>query len=447
MIREEDSRMRPPNDSEPHQEFLELCSLFASGLLSEEERRRLSQHLAGCAVCRQARDECQVVVDRAIPALAAQELPDVEPGPSWWEKRAEAALFARIAREQGQERDGRKIQQSSELGAEVHLVPALAGRPTWQRVWAPYAVAVVLLIALGFSTYRVGVHRGSAGAMALPSATSAPGQLALQAQLSDAGHEREMVRAQIAQREQQIAEQRGQLQRQKAEMSKIQLAQSRLKDQLRTQEQDRQDVQGQRTELAQKLAAAQAASQSLERQLVTLEQRTSEDAQRAKTLETKVNVLTQALVERDVTVEQQQKLLAHDRDIRELMGARDLYVAEVYDVARAGKTRQPYGRVFFTKGRSLVFYAYDLEQQTALKNASSFQAWGRRGADPKQPLNLGIFYVDNAANKRWVLKVDDPKALAQIDAVFVTVEPHGGSRRPSGKSLLFAYLRADPNHP
>jgi hypothetical protein len=37
--------------------------------------------------------------------------------------------------------------------------------------------------------------------------------------------------------------------------------------------------------------------------------------------------------------------------------------------------------------------------------------------------------------------------LAQIDAVFVTVEPNGGSHRPSGKSLLFADLHIDPNHP
>jgi hypothetical protein len=46
-----------------------------------------------------------------------------------------------------------------------------------------------------------------------------------------------------------------------------------------------------------------------------------------------------------------------------------------------------------------------------------------------------------------VLRFDDPKALEQIDAVFVTVEPNGGSHKPSAKSLLFAYLRLDPNHP
>ena len=54
---------------------------------------------------------------------------------------------------------------------------------------------------------------------------------------------------------------------------------------------------------------------------------------------------------------------------------------------------------------------------------------------------MGVFYEDNTSKKRWVLKFDDPKALATIDAVFVTVEPNGGSHHPSGKQLLFAYLR------
>ena len=45
------------------------------------------------------------------------------------------------------------------------------------------------------------------------------------------------------------------------------------------------------------------------------------------------------------------------------------------------------------------------------------------------------------------MKADDPKSLENIDAVFVTVEPNGGSQHPSGKELLFAYLRVNPNHP
>ena len=56
--------------------------------------------------------------------------------------------------------------------------------------------------------------------------------------------------------------------------------------------------------------------------------------------------------------------------------------------------------------------------------------------------------MDNESNRRWVLKSDDPKVLEEIDAVFVTLEPKGGSRKPTNKPFLLAYLHtAPPNHP
>ena len=121
-------------------------------------------------------------------------------------------------------------------------------------------------------------------------------------------------------------------------------------------------------------------------------------------------------------------------------------MADVRDVSGAG-TNKTYGRVFYTKGKSLIFYAFDLDAQPGVQNASSFQAWGRKGPDKQQARSLGVFYEDNVSKKRWVLKADDPKTLEDIDAVFVTVEPNGGSQHPSGKQLLFAYLRISPNHP
>ena len=72
------------------------------------------------------------------------------------------------------------------------------------------------------------------------------------------------------------------------------------------------------------------------------------------------------------------------------MGARDLYMAEVYDVARSEETRKPYGRIFYTKEKSLVFYAYDLDQQAGVESASTFQVWGRKGPDRDHAVNLGI---------------------------------------------------------
>jgi hypothetical protein len=55
--------------------------------------------------------------------------------------------------------------------------------------------------------------------------------------------------------------------------------------------------------------------------------------------------------------------------------------------------------------------------------------------------------VDDHAQKRWVLKVTDPEKLKAINSVFVTVEPLGGTQRPTGKKLLYAYLVTQANHP
>jgi hypothetical protein len=149
------------------------------------------------------------------------------------------------------------------------------------------------------------------------------------------------------------------------------------------------------------------------------------------------------------TISEQEKLLAAGRDIRELMGARDLLLADVFDIDPNGKNRKPFGRIFYTKHKSLIFYAFDLDKQPGLQNAGAFQVWGARAADNGKgsAFNMGIFYMDDQAMRRWVLKFDDPRVLAQIDSVFVTVEPHGGSSKPSGKQLLFASLRGEPNHP
>jgi hypothetical protein len=45
------------------------------------------------------------------------------------------------------------------------------------------------------------------------------------------------------------------------------------------------------------------------------------------------------------------------------------------------------------------------------------------------------------------LEVGKRETLAQIDAVFVWVQPHGRSDKPSCTPLLFAYLRVNTNTP
>ena len=428
----------------PHDEFLELCAISTSGQLTGEEQKRLQEHLAVCPSCQEAVAQYNAVVSQTIPALG-QQLANVESDPSWSQEQAEAAFFQRLTLEEelGTDRGGAKGDPNSK---DVRRDPLSSSQATWRDVWTLYAAGILLFVALGVSAYQVGTHRGVGTAAVTPPANQQY-SLALERQVSEAGHEREVLRAQLAQRDHVIADLRHQVDQQLAEIGRVKLAQSQLETSLQNMLAGRQDLLQERSEVTQKLDAAQSRTQSLQDKLDSLERQSSEDNQRATALEARLTDLNRLLHDREATIEQQEELLAHDRDIRDLMGARDLYVAEVYDVERTGETKKPYGRVFYTKGKSLIFYAYDLDQQPGVKNASSFQAWGRRGPDWQQALNLGIFYVDNSSKKRWVLRFDDPKALAKIDAVFVTVEPHGGSQKPSKKPLLFAYLHIDPNHP
>jgi hypothetical protein len=428
----------------PHDQFLALCALSTSGELTEEEHKRLQEHLAACPSCREAKKQYDAVVSNAIPALAP-EPESVEPDPSWSQEQAEAALFQRLTLEEklGTFR-GWADRNSASKG--VGRIPLSASQATWRNVWALCAAGVLLCIALGVSAYQVGIRRGVSTAAVTPPA-SQKNQAAVEQQVSDAGHEREVLRTQVEQRDKAISSLRSELEQQSAEMGRMKLAQNQLETDLQNGQAGRQDLLQERSDLSQKLVSAEAQAQGLQNKLDSLEHQSFQDKQRATALEAKVSDLTRLLQDREAALDQQQELLAHDRDIRDLMGARDLYIAEVYDVERDGQTKKPYGRVFYTKGKSLIFYAYDLDQQTGVKSASTFQAWGRRGPDRQQALNLGVFYEDSASKKRWVLRSDDPKMLAQIDAVFVTVEPSGGSHKPSGKPLLFAYLRIDPNHP
>jgi hypothetical protein len=435
--------------TEPHNEFLELCAVSTSGQLTEEEQKKLQEHLAVCASCRKALKQFESVVDHAIPAIAAGEWSeDLEAGPDWsegQEQQAEQAFFRRLKRDRGDQQN--KSTVTSEVPTIPRRLPLFSSEAAWRHVWMLYAAGILLFVSLSFYAYRMGVHRGVNTANLVPPQPITLTKTSLEAQLSDAGHERQMARDQINQRDKVIAELRHQSTQQLAEINTLKAAKDRLEKEQRAGDTTKQDLALQSSELAQELDAAVSNSHALQQKLDALAEQSTQDAARGRALEGKVNELNRLLHEREVALDQKDELLAHDRDIRELMGARDLYIAEVHDVARDGQTQIPYGRVFYTKGKSLIFYAYDLDRQIALKRSGTFQAWGRRGPDREQAVNLGVFYEDSSAKKRWILKCDDPKTLAQIDAVFVTVEPNGGSHKPSSKSLLFAYLRVEPNHP
>ena len=437
-----------------HEKYLELCAASTAGELSGEEERTLEEHLAICASCRHSKHKFEMTVQKAVPALADDLAAHMGGSDtSWSVEKAEAAFFNRLKADQ------KSSPPADNAPGKVENEPTgrrLAYRPSeipWAELWMPFAACVLLAIALGIGAYRSGLKRGTDTAQK----NTEPAQLSvgsLEEQISDFGHERAELLAKLAVDDKAVAELKRDMAAQGDELSRLKVLNSAAVASTKSGQQSTESGSTEISRLNAELIATQTNLQELQAKAEALSQQREDAATHAATLEAKVSELTQLARDREQALDQQQaqvareqELLDHDRDIRELMGARDLYIAEVHDVGGTGEADKTYGRVFYTKGKSLIFYAYDLDQEAGFRTASTFQAWGRRGADKQQALSLGIFYEDNASKKRWVLKFDDPKALANIDAVFVTVEPSGGSHHPSGKQLLFAYLRVNPNHP
>lgn len=162
----------------------------------------------------------------------------------------------------------------------------------------------------------------------------------------------------------------------------------------------------------------------------------------------RVQVLTGQLADASKSLDRQRELFTAGRDIRELMAARNLHIVDVFDTDNKGKTRPAFGRIFFTEGKSLIFYAYDLNDVRVQDAGYRYRVWGKREGQSQRARSLGIFYSDDKSQKRWVFQYDDPKVLNEIDSVFVTLEPpNTNSNQPKGDKLLYAYLKGQANHP
>jgi hypothetical protein len=199
-------------------------------------------------------------------------------------------------------------------------------------------------------------------------------------------------------------------------------------------------------ELSSKSKVDARALQEARERLATLESAQGEMVAAVVEKELKIRDLSGEISGQTLAAERERELNAAARDVRELMAARNLHIIDVADVDGRGQARKSFGRVFYVEGQSLLFYAFDLGE-TASRSKVLFQAWGQQEGATGKPRSLGVFRIDDQAQKRWVLRVDDPKLLVSIDSLFVTVEPSPGLKEPTGRRLIYAYLGTPANHP
>lgn len=418
------------NEQEPHEKYDELCALALSGGLSPAERRELKTHLQLCEDCREACADYALVARDGMPMLAARFDREPEEPQGWVDSFVWAKLLGR-------------------LGVAVPgIQTATKDSARKQRAYRfesllPLAAAACLVAVVGYGSFRLA--RRSAAPVLNSSATQA--ELALRDRYEQLAAEKKSLKDELAEESWKLAQFEAEAARGQREIAQLrsnlkathdhseELSEGKKKD-----EDELQRLSREHESLAAQLEDAKQAYEGAQAEVTNLKAEREQTMIRLASLDTEVRELSTAK-------HREEQYLASDRDIRELMGARQLYIADVFDVSSDSHTRRPYGRVFYTKGKSLVFYAFDLQQQPGLKNASAFQAWGNRESDRAKPSNLGILYVDSEANRRWVLRCDDANELAEINAIFVTIEPPGGSRRPTGKPFLYASLRQEVNHP
>lgn len=411
---------------------------YVTGEMSAQEQAQFDAHLQECVECSANLRQYQEIVQSGLTSLD-----EFESGYA----SAEGKLPWSIAEGKQKLVSAASGEANAAEQREAFRGFALQGNRTrtgMSRVPSPLAIAAAVILSAGITAaaYHLEISRNHKTAAVIQQPNAGTG--ISNAQLAAAIAARDTAQNALQQQQSQIDALQAQLAEVQKQMDASNSSSRSEQDKLRL---ENQTLSAQRDTLARTIQDQQANLASTRQKLDAMEHGADTDALRMTSLENQNHLSAESLKQKDTLINQQQQMLAADRDIRDLMGARDLLMAEVYDVGVNGKRNKPYGRVFYTKGKSLIFYAYDLDQAPGIKNASTFQAWGMRGPDRQEALNLGVMYVDNTTNKRWVLRFDNQQALQQINAVFVTVEPNGESRAPRGKQVLFAFLDEVPNHP
>ena len=403
-----------------HEQYEELCALAASGRASTDELADLRSHLEDCPSCRSAAYDFTQISALGLSQVAAKRLRCEIPS-------GMTQRFVARARSEG-------IEMSRENVPSV-TKPKHVGVFASMCALAAVAVVATSLVIARHKSPPTGASPRQDVASSVRVASSDTSSLSdLHNQNAEHRQERASARSEIISMEAKIQKQRDALE------SMGQTNRS-LTSRLTDQEDENAKIRSEKAQLEARIAG-------LEADVAKSKSDKSADDAVLALQETELHNLRNKLTDQEAALGQEEELAARGSDVRDLVVARNLHIIDVHDRDGDGKNQRAFGRIFYTEGKSLIFYAYDLADPRKVDAKVSFCVWGERLGAEKPIRSLGVFHSDDAKNGRWVLTFDDPNVLAQIDSIFVTVESSRKTiNEPGGRRILFAFLGDKPNHP
>jgi hypothetical protein len=410
-----------------HSHYEELAALAAGGYLDDEELSEFQRHSESCALCKNAVAQFGELVHLGLPLVQSR----LRRGISMIASRPNPGATERF------------IRRASAEGIEFS--PDVRKRNSFPRLHLSFAAGVAAFAALLFALLY-GSHVPGHVARQRDPQTAAQ----VQQQLDQRTRQNSTLDATVSRLQRTLAEQQQETETLRAQLAMQSAAESRAR---RDEQQALSAATLSATHDARSLEEAEAQRKLLEKQVAEagaevarLNQARASDQAQLVADQVQVNQLSEQLKTATTNIDMERQLASAGKDVRDLMGARQLHVVDVRDTDPNGKAGKAFGRVFLTEGKSLVFYAFDLTDAKKINAKQTFQVWGQQEGKTSSLRSLGFLYVDDKAQRRWALKTDDPAAVNEIDSVFVTVEREGGAKEPSSQRLLYAYL-GEANHP
>lgn len=421
-----------------HEHFDILCALSAVNQNSADEEERLEEHLRSCGDCRQRMVRYREVAEELFEDSVTQTLPTTEEANIEDDRVNRSRIKSEVLAA------CRGLEQFSGDGEFRRF--AGKTRPALLFSFSSMvkiAATAALLLALGLTLFQVRTLKRRAADLASQSLVSQTAVKKLQADLAVARATHEpsvVVQQQSVKPDPRVKQLEAELGARSGELAESEAARNELAEE-NSQFQDRLKL------VESSLEVVQASSDRMKAEKEQLAARVSELSSALQKSHNEIASLTEQVSVKDRSADRNEKLLATDHDIIEILGSRGLRMIDVLDVDPTGETRPPFGRIFYTEGKNLIFYAFNLDEQRGLKRNVQFVAWGKRLLVKDAAYRLGTFYENDPQQNRWILKVEDTKILSRIDYVFVTDGSSKDGAKPKGRQLLSASLAVAPNHP